>query len=371
MRGAGSVCLLIAFVGCGGDFIAAIGAPDHGGGGARGMFERSVQPILDGTCAVCHRGVIGSAGPPFLLPMPDEYSTVMVWPGLVGDSPQSSKLYIKGQHEGPDFTPAQKDLVATWIIAEAMARLGGSDGGASGPTLPPFVPALGSNTRDLSALAPGLDGAALSFVASVSGAGLELTVLGVVAPATTGVHVVHPLFIVLPQSGSPKPDPVDSFYGLDQTVPAGGHRLLGPGTLILTSYKAGDSIAIAFQALAATNPPDLPDGGSSGGGCKNVPSFTANARPQLQNICVTCHGGANPMANAALDMSHVPDDSPTGQAAACAQVRNKVTPSMPATSRIFQVTAPGFAGGHPFQFPDAGSFAAFEQMVSQWIASEQ
>jgi hypothetical protein len=71
-------------------------------------------------------------------------------------------------------------------------------------------------------------------------------------------------------------------------------------------------------------------------------------------------------------MSRVNDTSAAGQAAACAQVLNRVTPANPAGSRIFQVTAPGASAlVHPFQFPDQTSFNAFQTMVSQWIVREQ
>src|SRR5262249_45004348 len=147
---------------------------------------------------------------------------------------------------------------------------------------------------------------------------------------------------------------------------------VGPGTLILTGFKLGDRIGVVFATLAATNPPGGTDGGTGGGGgCKDVPDFTADAKPPLSNICVMCHGGANAGAQSALDMSRVNDTTAAGQAAACAQVLNRVTPANPAQSRIFQVTAPGSAAVHPYKFPDQNSFNAFQTMVSQWIVREQ
>jgi hypothetical protein len=323
-------------------------------------------------CNVCHTGA--AAGPPFMAPMPDIYTTLKAWPGLIGPSPQGSKIYMKGQHEGPAFTPGQAMRVATWLNAEAAAGSGGNDGGVGGaPLIPPFMPQPGTNTVDLGSLGPGLAGAKLQFDASISGAGLQLASLQIIAPASTGVHVAHPLFTVYPQSGSPLPDPVDSFSGLDQTIPAGMPGTIGPGTLILTSYKLNDRIGVVFEKLAATNPPGGMDGGTGGpGGCKSVMTFTASAKTPLSNTCVTCHGGANAGAQSALDMSRVNDTSTDGQTAACAQVLNKVSPATPAQSRIFQVTAPGASAAvHPFQFPDQNSFNAFQTMVSQWIVREQ
>ena len=370
----GSVYLLIvglAAAGCGGELDDQSGGPGIDPNAApKTMFESAVQPIMMAACNVCHTG--NAAGPPFMAPMPDVYSTVKAWPGLVGPSPQGSKIYMKGMHEGPGFTPAQAMIVAQWINAEAMASHGNPDGGGSAPMIAPFAPTPGTNTVDLSALGPGLAGATMKFDASISGAGLSMAALSITAPATTGVHVVHPLFTVYPMAGGATPDPVDSFSGLDQTINMGASGQIGPGTLILTSFQLGDKIGVVFQKLDATNPPGGTDGGTvGGGGCKDVTDFTADAKPPLSQTCVTCHGGNNAGAQSALDMSRVNDTSATGQAAACAQLLNKVTPATPAASRIFQVTMPGSTAVHPFQFPDQNSFNAFQNMVSQWIVHEQ
>ena len=376
MRRTGTVYFFIfglLAAGCAGELEdMSSGLPDPNAA-PKQMFESSVQPIMRQVCQVCHQGGPTAPGPPFMTPMPDVYSTIKVWPMLIGTSPQASKLYMKGMHEGPAFTPTQATIVAFWINAEASAHHGNGDGGPGMPVLPPFAPQPGPNSIELGALGPGLAGAKLQFDATISGAGLQMAALQIVAPATTGVHVVHPLFTVYPQGGTPKPDPVDSFSGLDSTIPMGGHGQLGPGTLILTNFHLGDQLGVVFQAIAATMPPGGGDGGTGGpgGGCKDVGSFTANAKPQLGGICITCHGGQNPGALSALDMSRVNDTSADGQAAACAQVLNKVTPATPAQSRIFQVTVPGSQAVHPFQFPDQNSFNAFQTMVSQWIVREQ
>jgi hypothetical protein len=373
MSRTGRVYLLIGLfaAGCGGELDDMSNGPGIDPNAApKAMFETAVQPIMMQTCNVCHTG--NAAGPPFMAPMPDVYSTVKAWPGLVGSSPQASKVYMKGMHEGPGFTPMQAMIVAQWINAEAMANRGGNPDGGGSTIIAPFIPQPGSNTIDLGTLGPGLAGATLKFDASISGAGLSMASLSITAPATTGIHVVHPLFTVYPQSGPAAPDPVDSFSGLDQTINMGATHMIGPGTLILTSFHLGDKIGVVFQTLAATNPPGGTDGGTGGGGgCKDVTDFTADAKPPLSNTCVTCHGGNNAGAQSALDMSRVNDTSADGQAAACAQVLNRVTPATPAQSRIFQVTAPGSTAVHPFKFPDQTTFNAFQNMVSQWIVREQ
>src|SRR5215471_15026849 len=206
MRRIGTVYLLILAVGCGGELedMSSGGGIDPNAAPRR-VFEHSVQPIMMQTCNVCHQGM--AAGPPFMAPMPDIYSTVKAWPGLVGGSPQGSKIYTKGTHEGPSFTPGQLNIVGQWITAEAKAGSGNPDGGAGGMArIPPFTPQPGANSVDLGSLGPGLAGAKMNFDATISGAGLQLAALQIVAPPSTGVHIVHPLFTIYPQTGSPAPD---------------------------------------------------------------------------------------------------------------------------------------------------------------------
>ena len=56
------------------------------------------------------------------------------------------------------------------------------------------------------------------------GTSIELTNLKVPTPAATGVHVVHPVFVIWDQILNPSPDPIDSFSGLDETVFSGSTR---------------------------------------------------------------------------------------------------------------------------------------------------
>ena len=107
------------------------------------------------------------------------------------------------------------------------------------------------------------------------------------------------------------------------------------------------------------------------GGCKAQDLFTMHAQPTLAARCVTCHGGANNTATNAVDMRKVTDLTMAGQAVACAQVRNRVNPTTPSMSTIFNVTSPSSMGAHPYKFPDAMAHDAFVQEATKWIAKEQ
>ena len=56
---------------------------------------------------------------------------------------------------------------------------------------------------------------------SLKATGPSIDNLQLVASASTGVHVSHPLFVIWDQNLDPTPDPVDSFSNLDETVYAG------------------------------------------------------------------------------------------------------------------------------------------------------
>jgi hypothetical protein len=80
-------------------------------------------------------------------------------------------------------------------------------------------------------------------------------------------------------------------------------------------------------------------------GCKDVATFQNSAAPQLQQMCVSCHGGNNQTATNAMDLKSL-----TGQvnfANACNQARNKVNLGNKAQSPII-VTPVQKLNNHPF-----------------------
>jgi hypothetical protein len=114
----------------------------------------------------------------------------------------------------------------------------------------------------------------------------------------------------------------------------------------------------------------MADGGTEGGatgGCNDVASFTANAQMPLDQNCKSCHGGQNPAAQGAIDMSALDSDPAT----ACAQVRNRVSPGDPGSSQIFVTTDPNGNAAHPYKFGGSSAkFDAFMSALSTWIQAE-
>ena len=82
----------------------------------------------------------------------------------------------------------------------------------------------------------------------------------------------------------------------------------------------------------------------------------------------TCHGGNNGQATAAVDMSKLGSDD----AAACAQIKNRVNTADPPSSQLFVTTDPNGNAAHPYKFNgDDQAFADFQDAVTQWIMAEQ
>src|SRR5262249_2616695 len=129
----------------------------------------------------------------------------------------------------------QSALLSDFIVLFNKVIPPAPDAGVK-PEVRPFVPVIGANAVDLANLDLNLTGARLTFNASMVGSALALENLTLQTPASTGVHVVHPLFVIWSTAGDPTPDPVDSFAGLDQTTAAATSEPLGPGTLILNNW---------------------------------------------------------------------------------------------------------------------------------------
>jgi hypothetical protein len=145
---------------------------------------------------------------------------------------------------------------------------------------------------------------------------------------------------------------------------------LGPGTVILVNWQKDARLSFAFEKIELVTPadPDAGDGGNPAGGCKDDAAFDANAKVNLQQRCLGCHGGGNGQATAAMDISELPTDV----AKACAQVLNRVNPADPPASQIFITTNPNGNAAHPFKFGgNADAFNTFRGDLSIWIAAEQ
>ena len=326
---------------------------------SRERFEADVRPVMEARCAACH-AFVGGAGPSFM--KPDAYDSVLAYPGMITRDPTASLLVTKGPHNGAIyFNTAETLTIIGWLTVEADALPKGMN---TSVATPPFAPSVGPNTIELSSLGATFNGAKVQFNASYVGSALQLADLTVTTDAMTGLHIVHPLFIVV-RDGIKYPDPVDSFATLDAQIVKGKTVPLGPGLLVLNNVGRLDRLSIAFTRLEKYEGP-----GQMTGGCKAVSDFTMFAQPTLAQRCVSCHGGGNNTATNALDLRKVADTAMAAQVAACAQVRNRVNANDPASSSIFTVTRPG-GQGHPFRFPDQNQFNAFVMSATQWITKEK
>jgi hypothetical protein len=350
----------------GGDLDAGI--ENHGAE----LFAALEDQLVD-ACITCHDAG-GIADTPFLAG-PDRYHSIVSWPGVLVANPAESILLTHavstGGHSGTNLdSAALKDTllpaVKAWLDEEATA-LQAAPVPDAGSYIAPVAPILGFNAMYLDALGDEYKGMALTFNAAELGpATLEISELEVHPTSDLGVHLVHPLFVVYPVGGEPGPDPVDSFSNVDQTFEPAQSAELGPGLVVLTNWSKDAKISIAFETIEPYA--GAPADGGMEGGCKDVDSFDANAKPLLESNCFTCHGGANAQANAAVDMSKLKTDS----AAACAQVKNRVSPDDPPKSQLFVTTDPDGNAAHPYKFGGSASkFDAFQSSVSSWIAAEK
>jgi hypothetical protein len=325
-----------------------------------GKFYSDVEPIITPACGGCH-GMTGTAAPAFMMAQPDMLQNLLSYPGIISSSTQKSRLYMKGLHEGPAFTPDQLMTVGAWIDFYNANRAIG-DGGDARPSISPFTPSMTAmNSIDLAALDPSISGVKVTFTAQMVGTSIELTNIKVTTPASTGVHVVHPVFVIWDQNLTPTPDPVDSFSNLDETVFSGTTSALGPGTLLMPNFAAGDLISVAFVTAEAKMA-----GGSDGGtttGCKNLAMFVSNVKPLLAaNNCSTqCHTGGTPTAGLKWDT--------TPDAALCVVALTEINTTTPASSPLLQQPDPAQAGnGHPVK---VNPFTNFQTAVTAWINAEK
>jgi len=302
--------------------------------------------------------------------MPDLYTTVTTWPGLVvGGNPGASRLYTyptSQGHPGSNLTAKQATVIRRWIEIVPSGE-GEDDGDVKETQL--LTPVEGLNEVPLDDLGEGLNGAKLTFVGDQLTAGFLLTQLQMHAGAA-GVHVMHPLFILWCDGEA---TPIDAFAGLDLEVEPNMSSAIGAGALSLSSFMAGCQYSVHFEVLEPTMGSGEGDGDGAGGltgGCNAVTSFTANAQPRFANICANCHGGSNPTATNAMDLSQVRDLAAAAQANACAQVKGNLNLADLPASIIFQRVTPGQTTGHAFEFPTQADFNSFRDAVSAWAINE-
>ncbi|MFO0675578.1 MAG: hypothetical protein U0169_03530 [Polyangiaceae bacterium] len=357
------------------------GAADAGDphAAAEALF-RKLEPALTESCGgaggVCH--VDGSGGAPAWMKSPDAYVSIRAYDNaqsggqrFVTEVANESRLFTKGKHSGPELlttTPLGKEITA-WIQSEIASSKAAK---AQKPSTAPVSVSDGTQvTIDLSRLGSGMKGATITFDASLVGEILTLSNMTVAAPASNGMRVTHPLFIQFTGNVG-TPDPGDSCGNVDTKVKEGGKATLGPGTLVLTQWKANSKLGITFDYVGPYQVVDgvTLDGGTKPGqsGCKNVPGFQAIASnfSDLSRNCVGCHAGGN--AQNALDMSELARANPD-YAAACAAALFQVGLTDKARSPII------LAPTSPMLAHAGGKLTAAEQQpytdaIMSWLAGE-
>jgi hypothetical protein len=352
------------------------GGPVDAGPSARSLFT-ALEPDLTAACSKCHKAG-GSADAPFIAgdTTDERYTSITAWPGIVVSDPNLSILMTHpgepshGGGEAPDVPAKTKPKVLEWLSAEAKdVPEGDSD---IGPSVKPFKPLVGGafNTIYLGDLGPEFEFMSISFNAeALGGTSAEPTMLrlaNLTVHTVTGkpLHIVHPLFTVYYPAAKPDPDPIDSFSNVDQTFTISGDPMLGTGELVLTNWRKGAYLGVAFQLIEVY-------GGTpgEGGTCKDLATFTMKVVPAMQTCMAECHGGKNPQAKGTMDLSEL--NLPTPEAA-CIQVRARITPGEPETSQIIRMTDPGGVEVHMYKFlGDLNKYDAFKTKVSPWIEAEQ
>jgi hypothetical protein len=334
-------------------------------------------PDLKNTCgtAACHGGPNTAA--PLWLQTP-EYKSIKTYDTaqagdkkfIVSDS-LTSRLFTKGQHTGPAMPQPDSmgnlgDKVKHWLDVEAAALKA-----AALPGTDPVTVQAGANTIDLAKAGTGIAGAKITFTAAITGSLLSLSSVKLVAPAGTGVHIVHPIFVQVPADPKALPllDPADQGSNVDSTVAAGKTLSVGPGTFLLTGFKwaSTDKLMIEFAKAESTTVTVVD---AAPVGCKNVQGFQNIAglftgQIMNPNCTAACHkqGGGG---DGAMDLNGLVANPPD-YTAACNQALNLVTLNNKAQSPLI-LHPTGQMGNHTGGTVDDPQ--TFTNMVLQWLAGE-
>jgi hypothetical protein len=362
--------------GSGGPVATTGGGTGETGPSARDLFAE-IEPDLTAVCGKCHKAQ-GSADAPFIAGdnVDERYTSITAWPGIVVSDPNLSILMTHpgepshGGGEAPDVPAKIKPQVLEWLTAEAESLPEGESDIC--PSVKPFKPLVGGafNTVYLGELGPDFEFMSISFNAEALGGTtaeptmLRLANLTVHTVAGKPLHIVHPLFTVYYPAEKPDPDPIDSFSNVDQTFTIDGNPKLGTGEIVLTNWRKGAYLGVAFQIIEVY-------GGTPGAGgtCKSLPTFVAQVVPAMQTCMSECHGGKDPQAKGTMDLSELNLAMPE---AACIQVRSRITPGVPETSQIIRMPDPAGFEVHKYKFlGDITKYNDFKAKVTPWIMAEQ
>jgi hypothetical protein len=271
--GLGAVVFTVGFLACSSSKSPDNAAQETTNAAPEPLF-RAFQAELVATCGgangSCH--VKGSQAPHWL-GEPDAYLSAKKYPGILPETrePGDSTLLTQVDHVGPTLKryPELYDKVGAWLTAELPPP--------PLPSTPKFQVASGFNQVNLNAIASGLDGARITFLASEVSAGtLSITALRVYAPQNANLRIESPFFVLLPRNGKVKAEPSVNGFSGELTVKAGASEELFTGKMILTRWDAAGQLKITFKKIEST-----PAQGPAEG-CNALDVFIAKALPAMR-----------------------------------------------------------------------------------------
>ena len=323
---------------------------------AQQLFN-ALQPQLDQKCGgACHQqGTTLSA--PKWLGGPDEYKSASTYPGIITADIYSSKLENRPANHPAAclIDPGNEALLAavtTWLTAEAAALAA-----IPLPTSATVDPASGS--VDLSAAATGINGAKITFTATQQGDLLRFSNVMLVAPSSTGLHIISPIFIQVPGTG-PEIDNTD-FSTTDLTVAAGASGQISP-VFYFQGWTPGSKLKIEFQKIETATVQGSDAGAATT--CKDLTDFQNSAAVSMKANCTSCHGGSNQQATSSMDLSALAKND---YATACTQARTQVNAGNLAQSNV--LLAPLQQVNHPVKVFGSNTATGYVQ-IQNWVNKE-
>ncbi len=244
--------------------------------------QLALPAFTSNTCVTCHEGQMLSAGAPAYLEgsssTEQRDAAIATMPPVINlTSPRSSRVLVKGMHEGPALDAPSATDILTWITYEHDARMGSA-------TLPETAPytmmdctggSAGSMTCPLNSIDLTSAGAAgtITFTESpVADDGGDLTDIELqpltITAGASGLHVVHPLFGTISSmmatgsgsgsatAGGPTFDPEDRFFSIDMELAP--NATLQLGATAFANFAHTDPLVVQFDVLS------VEDAGGSG-----------------------------------------------------------------------------------------------------------
>jgi hypothetical protein len=321
------------------------------------LFQ-ALEPTLSQKCGgACH--VDGATlNAPKWLAGPDDYTTITSYPGIVTEDVYSSKLLNRPSNHPASclLDPGNEALLAqvtTWLTAEASAIAA-----IPLPSSDPVDPSTGS--VDLSKAATGISGAKITFTATPMGGLMKFENVMLVAPGSTGIHILSPIFTMVPASG-PEVDNTD-FSTTEMSIASGTSSQISP-VFYFTGWVSGSKLKIQFSKIEAATVAGS-DGGTTQTACKDLNTFTNSAAPTLKNQCVSCHGGGNGTATSSMDLTALNNND---YATACTQAHTQVNTANKTQSNI--LLAPLKQVNHPVQVFSSTSSTGYQAILT-WVNKE-